>query len=150
MPGFHEHDEDDLGPHLDEENEDNTDAGLVREFIGSSLLDHVSEGGMNVEAGPSTIQIRSKPLSSTTAAKHQGKQGGPTVPESSSQTCPICSKTLETDNHGLNAHIDYCLSRDAIRDAHAEFASPLKPDSHVGSHSHNMRSRWEGFGKTRG
>lgn len=31
------------------------------------------------------------------------------------QHCPVCSRTLVTDNRGLNEHIDFCLSRDAIR-----------------------------------
>ena len=31
------------------------------------------------------------------------------------QHCPVCSRTLVTDNQGLNEHIDFCLSRDAIR-----------------------------------
>jgi len=33
------------------------------------------------------------------------------------QYCPVCSRTLMTDNRGLNEHIDFCLSRDAIREA---------------------------------
>lgn len=33
------------------------------------------------------------------------------------QHCPVCSRTLVTDNRGLNEHIDFCLSRDAIREA---------------------------------
>jgi len=33
------------------------------------------------------------------------------------QHCPVCSRTLLTDNQGLNEHIDFCLSRDAIREA---------------------------------
>ncbi|CAG7854755.1 DNA polymerase IV {ECO:0000255/HAMAP-Rule:MF_01113} Short=Pol IV {ECO:0000255/HAMAP-Rule:MF_01113}; {ECO:0000255/HAMAP-Rule:MF_01113} [Serendipita indica DSM 11827] len=33
--------------------------------------------------------------------------------------CPICSKTLQTDNTGLNEHIDWCLSRSAILEASA-------------------------------
>ncbi|PFH53760.1 hypothetical protein AMATHDRAFT_991 [Amanita thiersii Skay4041] len=34
--------------------------------------------------------------------------------------CPICGRTLMTDNQGLNAHVDFCLSRTAIREAQAE------------------------------
>lgn len=37
--------------------------------------------------------------------------------------CPICSRTLATDNHGLNAHIDFCLSRGAIEEARAQTTS---------------------------
>ncbi|KAI8993891.1 DNA/RNA polymerase [Trametes punicea] len=33
--------------------------------------------------------------------------------------CPICSKLLEMDNQGLNAHIDFCLSKQAIKEAQA-------------------------------
>jgi hypothetical protein len=33
--------------------------------------------------------------------------------------CPICNRALETDNAGLNAHVDFCLSRGAIFDASA-------------------------------
>jgi DNA polymerase kappa len=33
--------------------------------------------------------------------------------------CPICLRTLETDNQGLNAHIDWCLSKGLIKDAQA-------------------------------
>lgn len=33
------------------------------------------------------------------------------------QQCPLCSRTLMVDNQGLNEHIDFCLSREAIREA---------------------------------
>jgi DNA polymerase kappa len=33
------------------------------------------------------------------------------------QQCPVCSRTLVVDNQGLNEHIDFCLSREAIREA---------------------------------
>lgn len=42
-------------------------------------------------------------------------------------TCPICSKQLKTDNQGLNAHIDFCLSKGAILEAQVEASSPTKP-----------------------
>src|ERR1700722_16157577 len=35
-------------------------------------------------------------------------------------TFPICGKVIETDNQGLNAHVDFCLSRGAIREAQAK------------------------------
>ncbi|PCH43374.1 IMS-domain-containing protein [Wolfiporia cocos MD-104 SS10] len=34
-------------------------------------------------------------------------------------TCPICGRSMCTDNQGLNAHIDFCLSKSAIREAQA-------------------------------
>lgn len=44
-------------------------------------------------------------------------------------TCPICGKAFETDNQGLNEHVDFCLSRGAIREAQAEARSPAKRES---------------------
>ena len=41
------------------------------------------------------------------------------APGAVTQTCPICSRTMVTDNDGLNAHIDFCLSKEAIREAQA-------------------------------
>lgn len=38
--------------------------------------------------------------------------------------CPICARELETDNNGLNAHIDYCLSKGAIMEATSASSSP--------------------------
>lgn len=29
-------------------------------------------------------------------------------------SCPVCGKQMVTDNRGLNAHIDFCLSKGAI------------------------------------
>jgi len=51
-------------------------------------------------------------------------------PERISQMCPICSRLLMTDNQGLNAHVDFCLSRNAIREACDESISSSvnKPD----------------------
>jgi DNA polymerase kappa len=46
------------------------------------------------------------------------------VPSSEQHVCPICSKTLQTDNAGLNAHIDWCLSRTAILEASASSEQP--------------------------
>ena len=39
--------------------------------------------------------------------------------------CPICSRELKTDNSGLNAHIDFCLSRGAIMEASAASTSTM-------------------------
>ncbi|KAH0588868.1 hypothetical protein H2248_004659 [Termitomyces sp. 'cryptogamus'] len=49
-----------------------------------------------------------------------------TVDEEGLNDCPICGKTLRTDNQGLNSHVDFCLSRAAIRQAHAEATNIVK------------------------
>ncbi|KAG9316623.1 DNA/RNA polymerase [Chiua virens] len=41
-------------------------------------------------------------------------------------SCPICNKQLNTDNQGLNSHIDFCLSKGAIMEAQVEASSPKK------------------------
>jgi DNA polymerase kappa len=50
-------------------------------------------------------------------------------------TCPICSKVMTTDNQGLNAHIDFCLSKGAIREAQAAASGSnsrkLKPSTNT-------------------
>lgn len=42
------------------------------------------------------------------------------------QDCPICGKLLETDNKGLNAHIDFCLSRNVIMEAQTNAQNTAK------------------------
>lgn len=49
------------------------------------------------------------------AADTSVKQPGPEI-----QECPICGKEMETDNLGLNAHIDFCLSKNVIKEATKE------------------------------
>ena len=67
----------------------------------------------------------SNPRSSTTTGPQatprpndRTKQGDVEIashPEAlTSLYCPICGKELAVDNDGLNAHIDYCLSRGTI------------------------------------
>lgn len=55
----------------------------------------------------------------TTPSSHSPAERSPPVRDGSEemQTCPICGKSMRTDNQGLNAHIDFCLSKEAIRDA---------------------------------
>lgn len=43
--------------------------------------------------------------------------------ERESHICPICSKELMVDNAGLNAHVDYCLSKGTIMQAATATAS---------------------------
>ncbi|KAL5485240.1 hypothetical protein ACEPAI_7882 [Sanghuangporus weigelae] len=39
--------------------------------------------------------------------------------------CPVCSRSLETDNAGLNAHLDFCLSRSTIKEASSSAVSTM-------------------------
>lgn len=49
--------------------------------------------------------------------------------ETGEHVCPVCSKSLQTDNAGLNAHVDYCLSRAAIFEATASSSTKHTPPS---------------------
>lgn len=81
----------------------------------------------NQHANSPSLSIHGVPKHSTTKPEPKN--------ETTSQThsCPICGKELQTDNQGLNEHIDFCLSRGAIREAQAQAStSPgtrRKPDS---------------------
>lgn len=57
----------------------------------------------------------------------RSREATPATPRESF-VCPICSRELETDNSGMNAHVDFCLSRDAIREA-TSASSPEKKDA---------------------
>ncbi|KAG1746290.1 IMS-domain-containing protein [Suillus occidentalis] len=68
------------------------------------------------------------PFSATTSKPMSARQGD----RVRHQDCPICRKLLETDNKGLNAHIDFCLSRNVIMEAQAEAQSTtMKPKDFV-------------------
>ena len=59
--------------------------------------------------------------------ENEGEGEGEQEGEQEDHTCPICSKTLRTDNAGLNAHVDYCLSRAAIFEASSSSRTMQKP-----------------------
>ncbi|KAF7315401.1 IMS-domain-containing protein [Mycena indigotica] len=69
------------------------------------------------------ISISDKPLSTSSKAE--------------THPCPVCGKRTLTENDAFNRHLDDCLSRDAIREAHAE-AQPGKPPSKPG----NLLEQW--------
>lgn len=75
-----------------------------------------------------------------------------TAPErfTEQHVCPICSKTLQTDNAGLNAHIDFCLSRSAILAASASAGNEKKPQSSSKKPSSSKPSSKRGTQKTAG
>ncbi|KAG2359987.1 hypothetical protein BDR07DRAFT_175802 [Suillus spraguei] len=72
--------------------------------------------------GPSRTRPSDSPFSATTSKPMSARQGD----RVRHQDCPICGKLLETDNKGLNAHIDFCLSRNVIMEAQTEAQSTAK------------------------
>ncbi|KAG2079291.1 IMS-domain-containing protein [Suillus decipiens] len=72
--------------------------------------------------GPSRTRSSDSPFSATTSKPMSARQGD----RVRHQDCPICGKLLETDNKELNAHIDFCLSRNVIMEAQTEAESITK------------------------
>ena len=135
MPGFYEHEDDVIA--FDEHD---NDADLVdpqpppdppRKPPSSKPI---SESRVFDIAKASTSSARNartyaKPRSTSTAIQSTSStsSSGPVRNSTSeSLTCPVCEKDLQTDNEGLNSHIDFCLSRRAIRQAHAEASSSVR------------------------
>ncbi|KIJ67784.1 hypothetical protein HYDPIDRAFT_107278 [Hydnomerulius pinastri MD-312] len=83
-------------------------------------------GGPSSEGQGSSSGSRSTSNSISTSGTEKPKS---TAANSSSEqhACPVCGKQLATDNQGLNAHIDFCLSKGAIMEAQTEATSPEKP-----------------------
>jgi len=114
MPGFHEHNEEDIEAYEATESAVELEEGK-----------HEPKPASTTAAASSDSIPRAKPASTKPASssnrkpKPKAEQKQPANPSEELQ-CPICSKFLETDNQGLNAHVDFCLSRDAIWQAQGE------------------------------
>ncbi|KAJ3778694.1 DNA/RNA polymerase [Lentinula raphanica] len=76
----------------------------------------------SMAASTSTVDEKStsasfKPPSAKAAGKKRSLD--------SQTSCPLCGKDLETnDNQKINAHIDFCLSREAIQEAEGRSSGP--------------------------
>ncbi|KAJ3724859.1 hypothetical protein C8R42DRAFT_695358 [Lentinula raphanica] len=76
----------------------------------------------SMAASTSTVDEKSTSASSKPpSAKAAGKKRS----LDSQTSCPLCGKDLETnDNRKINAHIDFCLSREAIQEAEGRSSGP--------------------------
>jgi DNA polymerase kappa len=156
MPGFHEHDENDV--HIDQVASEIDDTGendaaflvpLAKDGAGGLprkrpphsapvpfLLKNetLSDDG---EASSSTLAARhtsAKPRSTnqairTSTTSRDMQNVGKPPPLAETNTCPICEKTMKLDNQAFNAHVDFCLSRETIREAQAQATTPVKRKS---------------------
>ncbi|PBK73871.1 DNA/RNA polymerase [Armillaria solidipes] len=105
MPGFHELDDTDNDMNANEGDLDENVEPLFRSRPPVSEPARSSQDPVRISIKPRSSITR--PSSSSSTAK---------VP----QDCPICGKTLTTDNKGFNDHIDFCLSRGIISQVQAE------------------------------
>lgn len=76
----------------------------------------------NLKASPPTgsqsPSVQLPPDSNDNSDSNTDETQGPLV-------CPLCSRRLNTDNVGLNEHIDFCLSRSAIMEASSSAVSTM-------------------------
>jgi len=82
------------------------------------------------EASTSRHHIASELPSSEVHLQPTTAPPEPTTLAVSASECPLCMRSF-LDNDELNTHVDWCLSREAIRSAHAEGdkTKPTKPES---------------------
>lgn len=140
MPGFHEHYEEHKSFDQIQHGHESIQERTSDEILSKPLVPH-SEGIPNA---PSTLPIRASNLptleksdsgvarTSSKKKKQASSKGSTSLiaqVDIESHDCPVCGKTFQTDNQGLNSHIDFCLSRGAIQQAHAEASSPVKKHS---------------------
>jgi DNA polymerase kappa len=101
-----------------------------------------STGSISAQRSSNKLSLEQKASSSKGTAASESAEGEMT------QVCPICNKTLQADNRGLNAHIDFCLSRGAIREAQAEGEGSGKKQSE--SKNQNKKEGFNWFMKDPG
>jgi DNA polymerase kappa len=129
MPGYHEFDETDCNAHAhDDELEMDVEVPELELLHATRTRPPHSTSRVEPSSNNKQAAGLSRPRSSSEASNSKSKQHRGEVPVIT-QTCPICAKVLETDNAGLNAHIDFCLSRGTIMQAQKE-ASKISSQSH--------------------
>jgi DNA polymerase kappa len=153
MPGFYEHDEADEELDMVADNAEGEDHPLRIHAADTTVVQTrlrppvsapartFSSRQQNAEASTSSgsrVAVESRTTTSSyiiraSEAALRSRSAEPSIEaplETGATTgtlqCPICMKTLETDNQGLNAHIDFCLSRGAIMAAQTKAKSPVK------------------------
>jgi DNA polymerase kappa len=90
---------------------------------------------------------RHKPDSSVGASASDTNVDDSNVSNVQHTLCPICGKELHVDNAGLNAHVDYCLSRGTIRTMQA--AAAAHDDDHTDGLQHVDHIEKTGSGNDR-
>jgi len=139
MPGFHEDDETDLGMmENDEDDEIEQDVSISRPVSAVNRLP------TSVSNGQASSSKQPPPPTGPRETHERDTRRPLSKRETPTHDCPVCGKTLETDNEGLNAHIDFCLSRGAIMEAQVEASkSSTKGSKYVGWPKPESKKRFE-------
>lgn len=145
MPGFYVHDEEDNtrgDEEMEEDDQEEVEIAASENQVPSirprppvSAPARSSGSTMPLKPSGSAMPDSAKPLSAghvqptSKALREPILASDPAlavVPSGGFLQCPVCEKMLETDNQGLNSHIDFCLSRGAIMEAQTKAKSPVK------------------------
>lgn len=120
MPGYHEFDETDCNAHAHDD-EPEIDVYLYEsELTHPTLRPPQSTSHTGLSSNNRQLAGPSGPNSEATNIKSKQFRNTSNKVPVATQTCPICTKVLDGDNAGLNAHIDFCLSRGTIMQAQME------------------------------
>lgn len=97
-----------------------------------SELVEEGESSASVSISPTQFhdleELENRKPTSSRKPKPDSKPRQPSA-EREMHVCPVCGKKVATENEAFNAHLDSCLSREAIRQAQAEAsASPKQAD----------------------
>jgi DNA polymerase kappa len=89
----------------------------------------------------SYLHVRDERIAPEAQARSE-PAGVPLIPPIVVSECPLCMRSFE-DNDELNAHIDWCLSREAIRSAQGESdrSEQRKPES--GVRDRDLKEWWK-------
>ncbi|KZT29016.1 DNA/RNA polymerase [Neolentinus lepideus HHB14362 ss-1] len=121
MPGYEEHEFEEAGLEIEIPDDLATGASSSGQALRPashakppSFLSHTKP------ASSSSKPVSTKPRSSA----HKPRSAAAPKEGVRSCICPICGKIMDTDNSGLNAHVDFCLSRGAILEAQVQSLNP--------------------------
>lgn len=121
MPGFHEHDVEAESWQNVDDAELLPDSTLHDEHLpiasSSKPISHADPCSSLPSDHHHSTSYNLNKMQPSEDVSHMQEKTDEKIDASSTQTCPLCRKELETDNLGLNAHIDFCLSKDAIKQA---------------------------------
>jgi len=93
---------------------------------GPSLVMEPVKGDETSASGSAQFQeLKEKPISSR-KQKPDSKPPQPSSVAPETHNCPVCGKKVATANEVFNAHLDSCLSREAIRQAQAQASTSPK------------------------
>ncbi|KAI0355704.1 DNA/RNA polymerase [Trametes cingulata] len=124
--------------------------------------EHHGERARSMSVKPKSTSVPPKPSSScgpcrathSPQASPRKKQredleaGGAAEPPSLLE-CPVCGRMLETDNQGLNQHIDFCLSKQAIKEAQSASLKPASSSKQSARENKTTRKPPEGRAKVK-